>query len=157
MSALGPIADIATAASQCDRRAYDNRWPCDNRLGARLTVSERAICSVANGAVEIALAGRDNFGTAVTLALILFPRCAPLRHRFVPHCPCLQHFCPIHNDILIKTRKRDTRFLHRGRRTDYVMQNPAEDFTALGLTLESWVILSGLVLIVCIAVLAAKL
>jgi hypothetical protein len=37
------------------------------------------------------------------------------------------------------------------------MQNPAEDFTALGLTLESWVILSGLVLIVCIAVLAAKL
>ena len=129
--------------------------PCDNGLGALLTVSERAVCPMAN--VDIALAGRDNFGTAVTSALILLPRCAPLRHRFVPHCPCLLRFCPVRNNILIKTRKRDTRFLHCGPRTDYVMQNPAEDFTALGLTLESWVILSGLVLIVCIAVLAAKL
>src|SRR5262245_2916819 len=82
---FGPIADIATVANHCDRGTYD-------RLGALLTVSERAICPVAKGAVEIALAGRDHFGTAVTLALILFPRRAPLRHRFVPHCPCLLHF-----------------------------------------------------------------
>ena len=115
---FGPIADIATVANQCDRGTYD-------RLGALLTVSERAICPVAKGAVEIALAGRDHFGTAVTLALILFPRRAPLRHRFVPHCPCLLHFCLGRNNILIKTRTRDTRFLHCGPRTDYVMQNPA--------------------------------
>ena len=42
---------------------------------------------MAKGAVEIALAGRDNFRTAVTSALIRFPRRAPLRHRFVPHLP----------------------------------------------------------------------
>ena len=65
--------------------------PCDNGLGALLTVSGRAICPVAKGAVEIALAGRDNFGTAVTSALILFPRPAPLRNRFVQSC--LLHFC----------------------------------------------------------------
>jgi len=44
---------------------------------------------MAKGALEIVLAGRDNFGTAVTSALILFPRRAPLRHRFVPHRLCL--------------------------------------------------------------------
>ena len=65
--------------------------PLDNRLGALLTVSEMAIFSARWGAVEITLAGRDNFGTVVTLALILIPRRAPLRHRFVPHCPCLLH------------------------------------------------------------------
>src|SRR5262249_55989918 len=48
---FGPIADIATVANHCDRGTYD-------RLGALLTVSERAICPVAKGAVEIALAGR---------------------------------------------------------------------------------------------------
>jgi hypothetical protein len=35
--------------------------PCDNWLGALLTVSEMAICPVAKGAVEIALAVR-HFG-----------------------------------------------------------------------------------------------
>jgi hypothetical protein len=37
------------------------------------------------------------------------------------------------------------------------MQSPAQDFTALGLTFESWMILCGLVVIVCIAVLATRL
>jgi hypothetical protein len=59
--------------------------PLDNGLGALLTVSEMAMCRVTKGSVEIALAGRHNFGTAVTLALILLSRRAPLRHRFVPH------------------------------------------------------------------------
>ena len=58
--------------------------PLDNRLGALLTVSEMAIFG-AMDTVEITLAGRDNFGAAVTLALILLPRRAPLRHWFVPH------------------------------------------------------------------------
>jgi hypothetical protein len=57
---------------------------CDNVLGALLTVSEMAICRMAKSPVEIALAGRDNFGTAVTLALMLLLRRAPLRHRFSP-------------------------------------------------------------------------
>jgi hypothetical protein len=47
------------------------------------------MCRVAKDPVEIALAGRDNFGTAVTLALMLLLRRAPLRHRFVPHCVTL--------------------------------------------------------------------
>src|SRR5262249_25513290 len=63
---------------------------CDNRLGALLTVSEMAMCRVAKGPVEIALATSDKFGTAVTLALMLLLRRAPIRHRFVPHCPCPQ-------------------------------------------------------------------
>jgi hypothetical protein len=37
------------------------------------------------------------------------------------------------------------------------MQYLTQDFTVLGLTFESWMILSGLVVIVGIAVLAAKL
>jgi hypothetical protein len=65
---LGPEADIATAEHMIIV------GPCDNRLGALLTVSERVICPVANGAVEIALAERDHFGTAVTSTLILLPR-----------------------------------------------------------------------------------
>lgn len=67
--------------------------PLDNRLGAFLTVSEMAIFGAID-AVEITLPDRDNFGTAVTFALILLPRRAPLRHWFVPHCPCVLSFCP---------------------------------------------------------------
>jgi hypothetical protein len=37
------------------------------------------------------------------------------------------------------------------------MQYLAQDFTALGLTFESWIILSALLVIVGIAVLTAKL
>jgi hypothetical protein len=37
------------------------------------------------------------------------------------------------------------------------MQYLPQDFTALGLTVESWIMLSGLVLIVGIAVVTAKL
>ena len=42
--------------------------PLDNRLSALLAVSEMAMCRLAKGPVEIAIAARDNFGTAVTLA-----------------------------------------------------------------------------------------
>jgi hypothetical protein len=45
--------------------------------------------------VEILFAGRDYFGTAITLALVLLPRRAPLWHRFVPHYPRLPHLCPV--------------------------------------------------------------
>ena len=77
---------------------------------------------MAKGAVEIALAGRDKFRTAVTSALIRFPRRAPLRHRFVPHCLCLPALfawagaavrSPTdRDDIYIKIGKRNTRFLY---------------------------------------------
>jgi hypothetical protein len=60
--------------------------PLDNRPGAVATVSEMAMCRLAEGSVEIELTVRDNFGTAVTLALMLLVRLAPLWHRFVPHC-----------------------------------------------------------------------
>jgi hypothetical protein len=59
--------------------------PLDNRLGAFPTVSEMSL-GVAKVLVEIALPGRDNFCTAVTLALIPVPRSSPLRHWSVPHC-----------------------------------------------------------------------
>jgi hypothetical protein len=60
---------------------------------------EPAMWRVAKGLVEIAFADRDNFGTAVALALMLLLRLAPLWHRFAPHCvfefhlllPCEAH------------------------------------------------------------------
>src|SRR5262245_16189712 len=51
--------------------------PLDNRLGALLTVSEMAMPRLPKGSVEIALSLRDNFGTAVTLALMPLLRLAP--------------------------------------------------------------------------------
>ena len=85
---------------------------------------ERAMWRVAKGLVEIAFADRDNFGTAVALALMLLLRLAPFWHRFAPHCVFEFHLllpCEAHHrqrSVELRADERTSGYIADGRRLD---------------------------------------